>query len=77
MDRLPKVLYTLLGVQLAFIPLPLLQGRSADDMVFFGLLASVFSIFISVGLLRWRGLPLNATVREYRERVRFLRNEVT
>jgi hypothetical protein len=68
MDRLPMVLTTLLGTELGFIPVPLLQGRSADDLFFFGLLAGGFSILLSVGLLRWKGLPVGTSMEEYRRR---------
>jgi hypothetical protein len=77
MDRLPHILSTVLGAEVGLILLLLLQGKSAHEILFTGLLAFVASMIVSAGVLRWRGLPLNATVGEYNERVRFLRNEVT
>jgi hypothetical protein len=77
MDRLPSILYFIFVTELGFITVSLLQGRSANDTLHWGLFASVVSILISVGLLRWTGLPLNATIGEYIERRRFLRNKVT
>ncbi|MBP1063642.1 hypothetical protein JOE51_005109 [Bradyrhizobium japonicum] len=77
MDRLPCILYFIFVTEFGFVTLSLLQGRSANDTLLWGLFASVVSILISVGLLRWTGLPLNATIGEYNERRRFMRNKVT
>ncbi|MCP3476994.1 hypothetical protein NLM33_43330 [Bradyrhizobium sp. CCGUVB1N3] len=75
MNRLPFLLHLVLLYPLGFAPT--LLWKSVCDVSLIVLGATYLSIFISIGLLRWRGLPLNATVGEYNERVRFLRNEVT
>lgn len=76
MDRLPYLLNTVFVLPFGVGGLLLFQGKSTCEIAFTVLGATYFWIFISAGLLRRRGLPLNATVGEYRERVRFLRNEV-
>ncbi|WP_157083640.1 hypothetical protein ACNJX9_04015 [Bradyrhizobium sp. DASA03076] len=77
MNRLPMVLNSALWVVLGLIPVLLWQGQHASEILLSCLLASVLSTFISIGRLRWIGLPLNATVDECNERARFLRNQVT
>jgi hypothetical protein len=80
MDRWPysHIFSEIIWIWFCLVPILLWFGGSANVnlTLFFALLLSVFSIIISAGLLRWRKLPLNATVGEYNERVRFLRNEV-
>ncbi|MET3908232.1 hypothetical protein ABID59_002573 [Bradyrhizobium sp. S3.3.6] len=75
MDRLPYLLNLVWIYPLSFGPTLLWKPFCYVCSVVLG--ATYVGIFISVGLLRWRGLPLNATAGEYNERVRFLRNEVT
>ena len=77
MDRLPHILSAVLAAEVGLILLLLLQGKSAREILFTGLLAFVASMIVSAGVLRWRRLPLNASSGEYRRRVRLLRDEVT
>jgi|tagenome__1003787_1003787.scaffolds.fasta_scaffold18905655_2 hypothetical protein len=77
MNRLPMVLNTALLVVLGLIPVLLWQGQTASVILLSCLLASVLSTLICVGRLRWIGLPLNATLGEFNERARLLRNKVT
>jgi hypothetical protein len=78
MGRLPYILsQAVFGIGCGFVPLLIWQGKSANDILFWGLFAAALSMLISAVQLRWRGLPLTATVGKYRSRVRFLRNEVT
>jgi len=76
MDRLPYFLNAVFILPFGLTPVLLLLGEPASDIPFVLMGATCLSIFISAGLLWWSGLPLNATVGEYRERVNFLRNEV-
>jgi len=75
LDRWPFLLYSAFLYQLIVPPTVLWTSFSVFCTVLLG--AAYLTIFISVGLLCWRGLPLNATLGEYKERARFLRSEVT
>lgn len=65
MNGLPMVLNTAVWAVLGLIPVLLWQGQPASEILPACLLASVLSIFISVGILRWIGLPRNVSNGDY------------
>jgi hypothetical protein len=68
MGRLPYILSpAVFGIGCGFVPLLIWQGKSADDILFWGLCAAALSMLISAVQLRRRGLSPTATVSEYRK----------
>jgi hypothetical protein len=65
MDRLPYVLMVATGAMLGVVLVTFLMGRSAGDILYSGISTAVIWAVVHAGFLRWRGLPLDISLREY------------